>query len=157
MELIKSLVLSSALVHFVLAIVLGGILITEYNKRKQKFRKGMLGYGTFLIVILVFFIFDIYRNLIVSFVWINWTCLVFAVLANISFILTSFKYFKYLNKKLFFSIPVFSVGIIVIEILRLLYVNKSFEIYTAITTFIVTTIGYFVIVSFLINTPANEK
>ena len=117
----------------------------------------MLGYGTFLIVILVFFIFDIYRNLIVSFVWINWTCLVFAVLANISFILTSFKYFKYLNKKLFFSIPVFSVGIIVIEILRLLYVNKSFEIYTAITTFIVTTIGYFVIVSFLINTPANEK
>jgi len=148
-------VLISALVHFIFAVVLGGILIVEYHKRKKKFIGGILGYGLFLIVIIGFFIFDIYRNLVVSFVWMNWICLSLAILANISFLSTSFKYLKYINKKLFFSVPVFAVSIIIIEILRLLYADKSFEIYTAIATLSATLLGYFVIVKFLINT--DEK
>ncbi len=157
MELIKSLVLSSALVHFVLAIVLGGILITEYYKRKEKFRGGMFGYGIFLITIIGFLVLDTYRNLIVSLRWINWICLVFAVLANVLFVVTSLRYFKYINKGLFFSIPLFSISIVMIEVLRLLYANKSFGIYTAIATLAATSLGYFVIIGFLINTSGVKN
>ena len=53
-ELVKPLVLSSALVHFVFVIVLGGILIIEYHKRKEKFKGGILRYGVFLITMMVF-------------------------------------------------------------------------------------------------------
>ncbi len=68
------------------------------------------------------------------------------------FIFVSLRYWKNINKKLFFSVPVFSVSIIIVEILRLLYADKSFGIYTAISSLMATFIGYFVIVKFLINT-----
>ncbi len=152
MELIKSLVLTSALVHFVLVIVLGGVLITEYHKRKHKFRRGILWYGVFLITIFSFFVLDIYRNLVAPLMMINWTCLVLSVLASIFFILTSLKYFKYINKGLFFSIPLFSISIIIIEVLRIVYVGWSFGVYTAISTLCATILGYLLIIKFLINT-----
>lgn len=152
----RIIVLISAIVYFVLAIILGGILFTEYCKRGKKFRSGILGYGVFLIVIFGFYFSDIYRNLISPSVLVNWICLFLAFLASVLFILTSFKYFRYLNKKLFFSISVFAVSIIVIEILRLLHVNKSFEIYTAIVTLMATIFTYLLIVGFLINTSRTD-
>ncbi len=155
--IVNGLILSSAIVHFVLVVVLGGILITEYYKRKEKLRGGILEYGVFLIVILTFFVLDAYRNFVVSLVLINWINLFLAILANILFLGISLRYFKYINKILFFSIPPFSIGIVIIEVLRLLQVGKNLEIFTAITTLVATTLGYFVIVSFLINVSVNKK
>ncbi len=156
-ELVKTLVLSSALVHYVLAVVLGGILISEYFKRKKEFRKGILVYFVFTVTILVFFILDFYRNLILPSVLINWIGLFLAILANISFIGVSLKYFKYINKGLFFSIPLFAISIIIIEVLRIVYVGQSFEVYTAISTLSATLLGYLLIIDFLINTSVNKK
>ena len=145
-------VLSVALAHFVLAIVLGGVLFAEYHKRGKKFRSGILGYGVFLIVIFVFYSFGVYRNLVDASVLVNWVCLFLAFLANVLFVLISLKYLKNINKILFFSILPFSLGIIVIEILRILHPDKFFEIYTGFTTIIATIFAYFLIVGFLINT-----
>ncbi len=152
----RTIVLISAIVYFVLAIILGGILFTEYYKRGKKFRGGILGYGVFLIVIFSFYFSDIYRNLINPSVLVNWICLFLAFLASVLFVSTSFKYIRYLNKKLFFSISIFAVSIIIIEILRLLHVNKSFEIYTAIVTLIATILTYLLIIGFLINTSKAD-
>lgn len=155
----KAFVLISTIVHFVLVVVLEGILITEFYKRKEKFGGGILVYGIFLIVILAFSILDIYRNLISASTLLNWINLSLATLANILFIGASLKYFKYINKKLFFSIPLFSISIVIIEVLRLLGIGRSLEMYTAITTLTATTLAYFVIVGFLINSSGgkNEK
>lgn len=154
---IRVFVLISAMVYFVLAAVLEGILIAEYFKRKEKFRGGILGYGVALVVITIFFILHIYRSFVVPLVWINWICLFLVFLANVLIILTSLRYFGYLNKKLFFFAPIFTVSIIIIEILRLLYVNKSFEIYTAATMLTATPFAYFMIVGFLINSSGEKK
>ncbi len=157
MVYIETIVLVSAIIHFILVVVLGGILIEEYYKRKEKFRKGILVYVLFLIVILIFFVLDAYRNLVVSLILFDWINLFLAILANILFVGISLKYFKYINKILFFSIPPFSISIVIIEVLRLLQVGKYLEISTAITTLVATTLGYFVIVSFLINTSLDKK
>ncbi len=150
-------VLISAIVHFALVIVLGGILIAEYYKRKEKLRGGILGYGAFLIVILVFFVLDVYRNLVAPSMLLNWVNLFLATLANVIFITTSLKYFKSINKKLFFSIPPFAISIIIIEVLMLLQVGTYLEVYTAITTLIATVIGYLMIIGFLINTKEKNN
>ena len=151
--------LSSAFVHFVLVIILGGILIVEYFQRKKEFRMGIRGYILFLVFIFAFFIFDVYRNLITSSTLITWICLSLAILANILFISTSLKYWKHMNKKIFFFIPPFAIGIIVFEVLRLLQVGKYLEIYTAMSTLIATLFEYFIIVGFLISITRrkNEK
>ena len=156
-ELIKILVISSAVVHFVLVTVLGGVLITEYYKRKGKFRGGILGYGVFLIVILLFFVLDIYRNLVAPWVLFNWINLFLAFLAGVFFLTTSFKYLKNINKKLLFSIPPFAIGIIIIEVLRLLQIGLNLEIYTAIATLTATILGYPLIIGFLIDTSNKNK
>jgi len=155
-ELVKILVLSSALVHYVIVAVLGGVLITEYYKRKKELRGGILGYGAFLIIILVFFVLDIYRNLVASSMLIDWISLFLAILANISFVATSLRYFEYINKRLFFSIPLFSIGIIIVEILRVLQIGKNLEVYTAITTLVATIFGYLLIIGFLIDRSSNN-
>ena len=149
-------VLIGGIVHFILVVVLGGILIEEYYKKKGELRGGILGYVVFLIVILVFFVLDVYRNFVASLVLLNWINLFLAILANVLFVIISFKYLKSINKKLFFSIPPFSIGIIIIEILRLLQIGKYLEIYTVITTLTATILAYFVIIGFLINTSNNR-
>lgn len=154
---IGSIVLSSALVHFILVITLVGILIVEYTKKDEKFKAAIIGYIGFLIVIFAFFVLDVYRNIIGASILINWIALFLAFLANVLLILVSFRYFKYINKKLFFSIPLFSVSMVIIEVLRILYVDKSFEIYTAIVAIVATILAYFVIVGFLINTSGEKK
>ncbi len=151
-ELVKISVLSGALVHYVLAIVLGGILIAEYYERRKKLRGGILGYVLFLIVIIIFFVLDIYRNLVASSVLLNWIGLFLDLLASALFVITSFKYFKNINKKLFFSVMPFAMGIAIVEVLRLLEIGKYLAIYTAITTLTATILGYFMIIGFLINT-----
>jgi len=156
-ELVKILVLSSALVHYVLATVLVGVLVAEYYKRKEKLRGGILGYVAFLIVILIFFVLDIYRNFVAPSVLLNWICLFLDLLASALFVITSFKYLKNVNKKLFFSILPFAIGIAIIEVLRLLEVGRYLETYTAITTLIATILGYFLIVSFLIETKEKSN
>lgn len=152
MEISNSIVLSSALVHYVLAVILIGILITEYAKRAKKYRGGIASYIGLFIIILIFYLLDMYRNLLAPSVLINWICLFLAFLANALFILVTFKYLKNINKILFFSIPPFSLGIVVVEILRILYPDKSFDLYTSFTTIIATTLAYLLIIGFLINT-----
>jgi len=150
-ELVKIFVLSSAIVHFVLVTVLGGVLITEYYKRKKELRGGIPGYGAFLTVILVFFVLDVYRNLVAPSIFLNWINLFLAISADTLFVVTSFKYLKSINKKLFFSVFPFAVGIVVVEVLRLLQIGAYLEIYTASATLIATIIGYPIIVGFLID------
>ncbi len=154
---VETFVMISAMVHFVLVIVLGGILIAEYYKTNKKFKKGILRYEAFLIVILTFFVLEVYRTLITSSIPVNWICLFLAILANILFVSTSLKYWKHINRKLFFVIPPFAIGIIVIEVLRLLQVGKYLEIYTAMTTLVATIFAYFIILSFLINISGKKK
>lgn len=158
-ELVKILVLSSALAHYVLAIVLGGILIAEYFKRKKKLRGGILGYVAFSVTILIFYILDIYRNFVAPSVLLNWIGLFLDLLASIFFVATSLKYLKNINKILFISVTPFALGIATVEVLRLLQIGANLEIYTAITTLAATILGYFMIVDFLINTSErrNEK
>lgn len=155
MVLTEALAMSVGLLHFVLAIVLIGILLVGYFDKKTRIKRSLLGYIFFCVTIMAFFISEIWGDFIFSSVLVNWLSLFLAILATISFIGVSLIHYKNLNKKLFFSIAPLGIGIVVVEILSMLLPDISFFLYTAILTSTATLLGYFLIVQLIIDTSGK--
>jgi hypothetical protein len=155
MVLNNALSMSVGLLHFVIAIVLIGILITGYFDKKRVVKRSLLGYIFFCMAIMGFFISELWGNFIFSSALINWVSLSFAILANIFFIVVSLMHYKNLNKKLFFSIAPLGIAIIIVEILSMLSPGISFFLYTVIIASVATILAYFLIIQLIIDT--SEK
>lgn len=155
-NLVQALNLSVSITHYIFILCLTGVLIAVYFNRKKEFSQGIIGYALFLLTILVFFIFDLYRD-IIFLVGFQWVELSLSLLASFFFIATSIKYWKYINNKLFFSNMPFVLGILAIGVLQFINPDASFAIYRSFFTFIATFIAYFIVVSFLINTSGKSN
>jgi len=157
-ELIKGIALSNYLIQYILLILLSGVLITEYFKREKDSKKGVLGFLILSIGITIFIVFDTYRF------FIDYNKGIFMIMLmgmNISllsfFVVNCIRVWSKINKKLFFAIPVFVIGIIVFEQIFKLSLDISLEILNAVTTGGATILLYFLIIKFLIDTSVDKK
>jgi spermidine/putrescine transport system substrate-binding protein len=152
MELIKSFVLSSHFVIYVLLVILTGILVSEYFKRTRKERGGILSFITILILVIILAVINTYKTLSGLLIFTNLiiilNILIFGLLS-----ITSYRFWKKINKKIFFSIFV----LIFCVILLLVFPNSLFKILNPILLITAVTLFYFFIIDFLIKTSGGKS
>lgn len=152
-ELIRGIAISNYLIQYILLILLVGILITEYYKRKKDNRKGVLAFLLLSMGITIFIIFDTYR----FFIGYN-KGIFLTVLMGMNIVLLSFfvvncvSVWGKINKKLFFIIPVFVTGIIIFEQMFKWFLDISLEILNTVAMGGATILFYFLVFKFLITT-----
>ncbi len=157
MEIIKILALTNYFVQYILLVILVGVLVGEYFRRKDKFKKGLFLYLILTVSITIFVVLDNYR----VFVGIERGIIMnILMLMNtgqlLLFIVNSIRVWSFINKKLFFGIPIFVIGIILFESGLNLFFGDYFDFLNIISVFGATILYYFFIVSFLIDTSPKK-
>ena len=157
-ELIKGLALTNYFIESILLIILIGILTMEFFDRKKDNRKGILGFLILSIGITIFIIIDTYRFFtgiskgILLTGLIIWTIFLLSI-----FIINCVRVWNKINKKLFWGVPIFVIGILLFEVLPKFFVDLSIEILNIITTAGAMILLYFLIIKFLVGTSLEKK
>lgn len=149
MELTNILALVSNFLHTIIVIVLTGVLLSSFLNNKKKLTKP-LWYLPLLILILIFACLDAYRTFIEPSSLVNLITLIIALATIIVFVFATIKNWKYLNKKLFFSMIPLAIGILILQTLHK-YTAIEISLYTSIFTLSINILLYFLILSLIIN------
>ena len=151
MDFISSIIWTNLLFHFILMVVLVGILILEKFNRKR-YQKGIIPYIFVCSFIALFMVVDTLRFLEFRLpyvaLWIN----PILTIIIISIILwNSYNIGKCANKSISISIFVFGLGISLFESLKNIRISLNYWLFGSVCTFIATILLYFAIINFLIR------
>lgn len=150
MLITNSLVLSTYLLAYVLLIVLMGVIILEYFKRKKSERKWIINFLIFVIVLTSVIVLGTYRYF-GSLEGIPTTLLIILSFVLLGlFIWSLYSVWNKINKKIFFIIVFFTFLIIISKIMGIFYFNDFFELMNALGILGDMISYYFLVIKFLI-------
>jgi spermidine/putrescine transport system substrate-binding protein len=152
-EIIQLANLAMLFIIVIIIIVLIGILITEYFKRKGNKRKGILSFIAILSLLVALIIIDTSQYVygFVSLVLKNAMIILNSIVVVLLGVI-SYRYWKEINKKLFFSMLILAAGITTVLVALSISFSLFLRILNIIFVSLVTILFYFFIIDFLIKT-----
>ncbi|MCW8965246.1 MAG: extracellular solute-binding protein [Candidatus Pacearchaeota archaeon] len=155
MELITALSISNYFVQFILVLILIGILISEFVKRKSQ-KEGILLYLLVFVFIIGVNIFDTILTFNPEYLWFILFTGTFTILWMITFIINSIMVWKYVDDFLFFLVLIFSMITLLLRVILSTTIASNYEFFVIISYFSAIVSGYFFIIKFLINSSKKK-